>query len=125
MPFFCDIILRGDATPEQLKAIGAALWHWCSGPGPHAGPYRSLNDQTLADLIDGKFPALSQPRRAEPQEVRLRVWDEASQDRRTTIAKLRRELPAAAVDDVVIDGISWNCIATGSNPVLDLTPWPG
>jgi hypothetical protein len=30
MSMNCEIILQWSATPEQLTALGAALWRWCS-----------------------------------------------------------------------------------------------
>ena len=111
MSIHCDVMLRCNANPEQLRAVGAALWRWSNGGAGGAGPFQSLDNQALADLIGGQLPLSDQARlRAERPCVRLRVRDETSRNRREAIAGLRRELPAAAVEDVVIDGVSWNRI---------------
>ena len=121
MSIDCDVILQWNANPRELRAVGGALWRWCNGGAGGAGPYQSLDNQAIADLIDGKLPASGRTsRQAERRGVRLRVRDEVSRDRREAIAHLRRELPAAAVEDVVVDGVSWNCAGDGSNPSLDL-----
>jgi hypothetical protein len=103
----CDVIVRWSATPEQLRALGAALWRWGTRAAGDAGIYQLLNNQALADLIAGKHPASSL---AERRGASFRVWDEASQDRRATIASLRREIPAQGVEDIVVGGTSWNRI---------------
>jgi hypothetical protein len=39
MPINCEIILQWGATPEQVRAVGAALWHWCTRAAGGAGIY--------------------------------------------------------------------------------------
>jgi hypothetical protein len=107
MSINCDIVLQWSATPEQLRALGAALWRWGIGAAGDTGIYQYLDNQALADLIAGKLPASSQ---AERQGVHFRVRDEASHDRQATIDSLRREIPAKGVEDIVVDGTSWNLI---------------
>jgi hypothetical protein len=41
----------------------------------------------------------------------LLVRDEVSPNRQTTIDSLRREIPAAALVDIIVDGASWNLAA--------------
>jgi hypothetical protein len=126
MSIHCDVILQCDANPEQLRAVGAALWRWCNGGVEAAGPYQSLNNQALADLIDGKLPVACQGRRhTEHRGFRLRVRDETSRNRREAIAGLRRQLPAAGIDDVVIDGVSWNRIDGPRDAAFGLAPGSG
>jgi hypothetical protein len=100
MPSNCDIILQQSATPDQLAALGTALWHWCSRTAGDSGVYQYLDNQGLADMIAGKFPALSHDARGRPH---FRAWDRESPDRQAAIDKLRREIPSAGVDDVVVD----------------------
>ena len=109
MSINCDIILQWSATPEQLTALGAALWRWCIRAAGNTGIYQYLDNQALADLIAGKFPSSSgqTPRQPERRGVHVRVRDEASSDRRATLDSLRRELPAQGVEDIVVDGKSW------------------
>jgi hypothetical protein len=97
----CDVILRWGATPEQLTALGAALWRWCSRAAGGTGIYQRLDDQALADLIAGKLPASGGPER---RGVRVRVRDHVSRDRQAAIDSLRRELPPGAVEDIVAAG---------------------
>jgi hypothetical protein len=111
MSINCDVILQWSATPEQLTALGAALWRWCNRAAENTGIYQYLDNQTLADLIAGKLPRSSQtPWQAERRGVHFRVRDEASPDRQATIDSLRREIPAKGVEDIVVDDKSWNLV---------------
>jgi hypothetical protein len=105
MSMKCDIVLQWSATPEQLTALGAALWGWCTRASGDTGICQFLDNQPLADLIAGKLPASSQ---AEPRGVHLWVRDEVSHDRQSTIDGLRRAIPAKGVVDIVVEGTSWN-----------------
>ncbi len=108
MAIDCDVILKWGATPEQLRAVGGALWHWCSRAAEDTGVYQYLDNQALADLIAGRLPASGPaPARLDPRGFHLRVWDETSRDRRATVASLRREIPPQVVADIVVDGKSW------------------
>jgi hypothetical protein len=109
MSINCDIILQWNATPEQLTALGAALWRWCNGAAGATGIYQFLDNQALADLLAGKLPATAQtPWQAERRGVHFRVRDEASPDRQAALASLRQEMPAEGVEDILVDGKSWN-----------------
>jgi len=99
MSMHCDIILRGSATPGQLAAVGSGLWRWCRLTAGDTGVYQHLDSQTLADLIAGIVPA---------RGLHCRVRDEASQDRQATVDSLRRALPADGIEDVMVEGASWN-----------------
>ena len=109
MSINCDVILQGSVTPAQLTTLGAALWRWCNGAAGDTGIYQYLDNQVLADLIAGKLPALSQsPRQAERGRIHFRIRDEPSQDRQATVRSLRREIPADGLQDILVDGKSWN-----------------
>lgn len=112
MAITCDVIVQWNATPEQLCALGAALWRWCTHAAGQTSIYRLLDDQALADLIAGKLPT---PRQAGRRGAHLYVWDELSQSRRETIASLRREVPALGLVDITVDGVSWNWRADRSS----------
>jgi len=105
MPVHCEVILRWDATPEQLSALGAALWRWCAGAAGDGCFYQYLDDQPLADLVAGTLPRSS---RSDRRGVHFRVQDEASPSRRATIDRLRREMPVLGVADILVVGVSWN-----------------
>jgi hypothetical protein len=108
MSINCDVILKWSATPEQLTALGTALWRWCGLVTRDKAIYQFLDNQALADLIAGTFPASAQTER---RGLHLWVRDETSPNRRTAIESLRRELPSEGVEDVLIDGMSWALIA--------------
>jgi hypothetical protein len=111
MPIYCHVIPQGGATPEQLTALGAALWRWCTRTAGAAGIYQYLDNQALADLIAGRLPPSGQPlRQDERRGAHFRVRDGAFRDRRAAIDSLRREVPAGGVEDIVVDGTSWNLI---------------
>jgi hypothetical protein len=42
------------ATLDELRALGAALWGWCSRAAGDTGMYRCIDNQALADLIAGR-----------------------------------------------------------------------
>jgi len=111
MSIQCDVILPWGATPEQLKAVGGALLRWCHRAAGNTGIYQYLDNQALADLIAGTLPGPGQtPRQAEQPRVSFAVRDEAFHNRQATIASLRREIPARGVEDILVDGKSWNLI---------------
>lgn len=107
----CDVIISWDATPEQFAVLGNALWRWCNRTAGNTGIYQYLDNQALADLIAGKLPVSSHPALyTDRQGVHFRVRDEASQDRQATLNGLRWELPTGGIEDVVVDGASWNSV---------------
>jgi hypothetical protein len=108
----CDLILRWGATPDQLAALGTTLWGWCTRETGPAGIYQHLDNQALADLLAGQHPGPGQTswgddgRRCSHFHFRGQPGD----DRQATIASLRRDLPPGGVEDIVIDGKSWDLI---------------
>jgi len=122
MAVTCDVVVSWNATPEKLRILGNALWRWCQRTAGDARIYQYLDNQTLADLIAGKLPISSQPPLdADRRGVHCRVWDEGSHDPRATLEGLRRELPAEGIEDVVVDGTSWNSLESEvlSRPTLE------
>jgi hypothetical protein len=107
----CEIILQWSAMPEELAAVGSALWRWCNRTAGATGIYQYLDNQALADLIAGKLPESSQtPWRADRRGIQFRVQDETSPDRQATSDSLRREIPTKGLEDIVVNGKSWNLI---------------
>ena len=108
MPIDCDVILRDDATPEQLRALGRALWRWSLGTARQTSICGHVDNQTLADLIDGLLPARPEcAGRGGPPGVRFRIRNESSDDRWVTADGLRRAVPADGLLDVLVAGRSW------------------
>jgi len=107
----CNVIIQWSATPEQLSALGCALWRWCTRMAGNTGIYQYLDNQALADLMAGNLPVSSQPPLyADRRGVHFRVRDEASNDHQATLDGLRRELPTGGIEDVVADGTSRNSV---------------
>ena len=153
-PLDCAIIPRRDATPGELKELGAALGAWwraeCSAAGSAA---ERLDEDSVNDLLAGELPHpfglrllgwLREPgvrsgaragasrltaqdvaevlRRAQdayPSVARLiprpdlrAVFIGLSDRRRPAVGRLlaglRQHLPAELVEDVLIDGHSWD-----------------
>jgi hypothetical protein len=119
MSITCDVILQWGATPEQLRVLGTALWRWCNRAAGDTGMYQFLDNQALADLIAGRLPARGQtPRQVDGRGVWLRVRDEASPGRQATVASLRRDIPPEGVEDIMVDGTSWDRAGTKDQPCI-------
>jgi hypothetical protein len=87
------------------------LWRWCNRAAGNTGIYQYLDNQALADLIAGRFPTARPTQRgAARRGVHFQFRDETSRDRRATIDSLRREIPAQGVEDILVDGISWELV---------------
>jgi hypothetical protein len=109
MPVTCDVILQPNATPTQLRAVGAALWRWCIRTSGQAGIHRYLDNQVLADLIAGRHPTPNQALgRDDRREAHFRARDEMSEDRQSAVVGLRKEMPGEGIVDVLVDGTSWH-----------------
>ena len=105
MSINCDFILQRSATPAVLAVMGSALWRLCNRPAGRAGVYQHLDNQALADLIAGKLPASGPTKRA---GFHFRFRDDVSHDRQTTVSSLRGNIPAKSVEDILVEGKSWN-----------------
>lgn len=108
MSISCDVILHWGSTPEVLRALGAALWRWCSGAAGDTGICQYLDNQALADLLAGRLPA-SEPRtrNAGLPHVHFLVRGDPARGREAMLESLRRVLPGEGIADVRIDGLSW------------------
>jgi hypothetical protein len=109
VPVTCDVIVGWDTTPEQLTALGAALWRWCVRGAGTAGMYQYLDNQALADLIAGRLPASGRtPEPADRRGAHFRIWDRRSDGCSAAVEILRREIPTVGVVDILVDGTSWS-----------------
>jgi hypothetical protein len=107
MSIKCDVILQWSATPEELAAVGTALWR--SRAAGKTGIYQYLDNQALADLIAGKLPIAGlTPGEGLGRGFHFRLWDETSHDRQPIIDSLRQDIPVNGVEDIVVGGRSWN-----------------
>ena len=108
MSINCEVILRWDATPEQQRALGRALWGWCHRTAGGAGTYQYLDNQGLADLLAGKAPAAG-PRARDGGQPRVlfSVPGDPARDREALQESLRRAIPSAGTTDVRVEGVSW------------------
>jgi hypothetical protein len=152
-PLDCAIIPRHDATPDELKELGAALAAWwraeCSVPGSAA---ERLDEDALNDLREGELPqpfglrllgwfrepaahrglagsrrltardmtdVLRHARDANPRVARripptnlravfLGLSNHSELAVNRLLASLRLRLPPDLVEDVLIDGRSWD-----------------
>jgi hypothetical protein len=108
MSMNCEVRLRCDATPEQYRALGAALWGWCNRTAGDAGIYPYLDNQPLADLLTGRFPdAGPLAWETDLPQVYFSVRGEPAHDREGILESLRRSLPSEGIADVRVDGMSW------------------
>jgi hypothetical protein len=118
MAIFCDITVKATGTAQQFKDLGAALWRWCMRTVGKAGIYQYLDNQVLADLMDGK---LSAGHATWKRGVHVGVWDAVSVSPQAAIDRLRLEIPQEGVEDIVVNGASWQVPRTKSgnlDPVI-------
>ena len=108
MSVIYDVILRPDATPSQLRAVGAALWRWCIRTAGEENIFRYLDNQVLADLTAGRHPTPIEPGSDYRHRSHFRARDELSRDRQTAVDGLRGEMPEEGILDVLVDGTSWH-----------------
>jgi hypothetical protein len=107
----CDVIIKWNATPGQLSALGTALWRWSNCTAGQTGIYQFLDSQVLADLMAGKLPIVGQLCLTfDRQGAHFRARDRASPNCRAAIETLRRELPTEGIQEVLVDGISWSTV---------------
>src|SRR5690348_7099802 len=109
MSVTCDVIIKWSATPVQLAALGDSLWRWCNRTAGTTGVYQYLDNQPLADLMAGTLPITEEPPLASDQRgVHFRVRDRASRNCLAALEFLRQELPTEGIEEVLVDGVSWN-----------------
>ena len=108
MSMSCEVVLRWDSTPEQRRALGAALWRWCSQAAGAADIYQYLDNQALADLVAGQLPALEPvTQHGGLPRVQFLARGDPARDRESMLESLRRDIPCDGIAEVLVDGISW------------------
>jgi hypothetical protein len=100
----CEVILRGDATPEQQRAVGVALWPLSTLAVGAADICRHFDNQALAGQLlttEAVTQYTGLPR------VQFLVRGDPARDRESMLENLRRTIPCAGVVDVRVAGMSW------------------
>ena len=105
MSINCAISLRWDSTPEQQRALGAALWRWCHRAARSVGMYPYLDNQALADLLAGRLPASEATGwDAGLPCVQFTVPGDPARDGQATLESLRRAIPGEGVAEIRVEG---------------------
>jgi hypothetical protein len=105
MSINCAISLRWDSTPEQQRALGAALWRWCHRAARGVGMYPYLDNQALTDLLAGRLPASEATGwGAGLPYVQFMVPGDPARDGEATLESLRRAIPGEGVAEVSVEG---------------------
>jgi hypothetical protein len=127
-----EVVPRREATSDQLRALGLALADWSEGELRPGGLLRSIDNIVLTELLGGDDPTeyvfavlrgadeddaititCRTPQHADPAEAARCLIVACSfrgpgYDRSRAVESLRAAVPAALVEDVRIDGRSWN-----------------
>jgi len=128
----CDVVPRRDASSDDLRALGLALADWSEAELRAGGLLRSIDNIVLVELLGGDDPSeivfavlhgqddndcLTITRRApvhaDPAEAALQLvvacaFCGPTYSRQRAVQSLRDAIPAHLVEDIVIDGRSWN-----------------
>jgi hypothetical protein len=123
---------RRDATSDDLMALGRALADWSEGQLAPGGLLRFIDNIVLTELVGGDDPSEvvfavcygeddadvltitrratvhSNPAAAAQLLIVACTFRGPGYSRRRVVESLRDAIPAALVEDVVIDGRSWN-----------------
>jgi hypothetical protein len=115
MAIDCAITLRWDLRPDQLRALGSALWTWCLHAAGGGSIYQYLDNQALADLVDGRFPSSEgKVGNARLPYIFFTVPEDPARDRYATCESLRLAFSSEGIADLRIGGTSWR--AAGDRP---------
>jgi hypothetical protein len=108
MAIDCEFFLLSDMLPARRRALGSALWAWCTDAVGGGSNYQYLDNQGLADLVAGHFPSSH----TITEGVRLpyvffTVPGDPIRDREATLFSLRRTITEVGLADVRVGGKSW------------------
>jgi hypothetical protein len=128
----CEVLPRRSATSEELKLLGVALADWSGGELRPGGLLRSIDNIVLVELLGGDDPSAfvfglldgvddrdpltilrcasphSNPAEAARRLVVACSFRGLGYSRFRAIESLRGVVPAGLVEDILIDGRSWN-----------------
>jgi hypothetical protein len=132
VPVGCHIIPLRNGTWQERQALGRALSHWSERAAGKSGLLESLDHLALLSLLGGESsqdlchgmledstnlplrPGEMDQKTAEGRKeddedrtIFFAVPGGKSYNRRRVIEKLRQEIPAELVQDILIDGRSW------------------
>lgn len=126
MPLQCELRIRHDSTPDELKSLGMALKEWASRELGIEGVLFSIDPNGLTSLLGGEPPnplalqvathhegvSLERIRQdlgplASERSLRFTVKDEPHCTRDRVIESLRQAIPAELVEDILMDDVSW------------------
>ena len=138
LPVGCWVIPRRQGTPEQWQALGEALCRWSKRESVETGLLHHLDHLALFNLAAEISPItglLNPPREAIPagprpggagtardgveeisvgleedQNVFFAVRGGDSYNRQHIIDSLRRDISPELVDDILVDGKSWEIL---------------
>ena len=126
------VLPRRGATSDELKALGLALTDWSEAELRPGGLLRAIDNVVLTELLggddpsevvfavlrgedNGDFVTITQrtPPHSDPAEAAGRLivaclFRGSAYDRPRAVESLRDAIPAALVEDVLIDGRSWD-----------------
>jgi hypothetical protein len=127
-----EVLPRRGATSDDLKALGLALADWSETELQPGGLLHSIDNIVLTELLGGDDPseivfavlrgtddgdfvtitqrtlAHSDPAEAAGRLIVACLFRGSGYDRHRAVESLRDAIPAALVEDVLIDGRSWD-----------------
>jgi hypothetical protein len=126
-----QIVPRRNASSEELKLLGHALANWSEAELHAGGLLRFIDNIVLVELMGGDDPSevvfavlygetdddcltivRLTPPHTDPDAAQRLIVDcsfcGAGYDRHQAIASLRNAVPGELVEDVLIDGRSWD-----------------
>ena len=130
----CDIVPRHDATSDGLKLLGLALAQWSQEELRPGGLLRHIDNIVLAELLGGDDPSdlvfalvhgeeegecltvrrcglpHSNPTEAARRLVVACSFSGPGYSRQQAIDSLREGVPSGLVEDVLLDGRSWDLL---------------
>src|SRR5262249_36776036 len=130
-PVPCWVIPRRDGNRPQRQALGDALGRWSNRESGPTGLLHHMDNLALLDLLAEESPQalvlqmLGKATEADPWGEKVKTPQGAdsdvpeertiffavrggpSFDRCRVIASLRQDIPAELVEDILIDGQSW------------------
>jgi hypothetical protein len=127
-----EVMPRRDASSDELKILGLALIDWSQEELQPGGLLRSIDNIVLTELLGGdapeqvvfavvyaeeeddfltilrRTPPHSDPADAARSLIVTCTFRGSAYDRHRAVESLRDAIPAGLVEDILIDGRSWD-----------------